>query len=224
MSRQEIYVSEPDEDVLSDAFFEARKNDLAKRLRHERFEHAIGVSKTAETLAQAYGADVRAARLAGLLHDWDKSYDNEGIRRRALELGLEADTFVFKEMPQLLHGPTAAAALKQDFPQLPPEVVRAIERHTAGAVGMGDLDMVDYIADALEPGRSYEGLVEVRSLIGSVSLEELYVATYQHIFLNLIKRRKRVHPASVDIWNYYLARTRKTGREHKRKGQCERNG
>ena len=50
------------EDVLSDAFFDARERDLKKRLKPKRFEHARGVSKTAASLAETYGVDVRKAR------------------------------------------------------------------------------------------------------------------------------------------------------------------
>ena len=70
------------EDVLSDAFFDARERDLKKRLKPKRFEHARGVSKTAASLAETYGVDVRKARLAGLLHDWDKEYGDDEIRER----------------------------------------------------------------------------------------------------------------------------------------------
>ena len=121
---------------------------------------------TAARLARAYGVDECKARLAGLLHDWDKGYDDAGIRARVEELGLAVDPYVFEEMPWLLHGPTAAAALARAFPCLPRDVVQAIARHTAGAVGMTDLDMVVYVADALEPGRDYAGLDEIRALAG----------------------------------------------------------
>ena len=42
------------EDVLSDAFFDARERDLKKRLKPKRFEHARGVSKTAASLAETF--------------------------------------------------------------------------------------------------------------------------------------------------------------------------
>ncbi|MEG1826053.1 MAG: bis(5'-nucleosyl)-tetraphosphatase (symmetrical) YqeK [Gordonibacter sp.] len=205
------------EDVLADTFFEARAADLAQRLGRGRFEHTLGVAKTAQNLARLYQVDERQARLAGLLHDWDKSYDDTGIRKRAEELALAIDPFVFEEMPQLLHGPTAAAALASAFPAIPHEVIQSIERHTAGAVGMTDLDMVVYVADALEPGREYLGLGAIRDLIGIVSLEELYLTTFRQVLLNLVERRKRIHPQTIDIWNYYIARSREaTGKEPKR--------
>ena len=79
--------------------------------------------------------------------------------------------------------------------------------------------MVVYVADALEPGRDYAGLDEIRALVGRVPLEELYLATFRHVFLSLVERRKRIHPQSIEIWNYYLARSHDAADERKgRKG------
>ena len=184
------------EDVLSDAFFDARERDLKKRLKPKRFEHARGVSKTAASLAETYGVDVRKARLAGLLHDWDKEYGDDEIRERARALGVDVDPYVLDTMPRLLHGPTAAAELVRAYPDLSADVVQAIARHTAAAVGMSDLDMIIYIADAIEPSRDFDGL------------EELFMMTFNHILLTLVERRRRLHPATVEVWNHYVARSR----------------
>ena len=152
------------EDVLSDAFFDARERDLKKRLKPKRFEHARGVSKTAASLAETYGVDVRKARLAGLLHDWDKEYGDDEIRERARALGVDVDPYV--------------------------------------------LDMIIYIADAIEPSRDFDGLDELRAAIGAVPLEELFMMTFNHILLTLVERRRRLHPATVEVWNHYVARSR----------------
>ena len=196
------------EDVLSDAFFDARERDLKKRLKPKRFEHARGVSKTAASLAETYGVDVRKARLAGLLHDWDKEYGDDEIRERARALGVDVDPYVLDTMPRLLHGPTAAAELVRAYPDLSADVVQAIARHTAAAVGMSDLDMIIYIADAIEPSRDFDGLDELRAAIGAVPLEELFMMTFNHIVLTLVARRRRLHPATVEVWNHYVARSR----------------
>ena len=62
-------------DTHSDEYFEARRAELAERVGPRRFSHSLGVSQTAEQLAEVYGADAGEARIAGLLHDWDKGYD-----------------------------------------------------------------------------------------------------------------------------------------------------
>ena len=200
----------PADDALSDTFLNAREEDLKKRLKSRRFEHVLGVSETAASLAKAYGTDVRKARLAGLLHDWDKDFDDAGIRARARELGVDAEIepYVFDSMPRLLHGPTAAAALRKEFPCIPDDVLQAVARHTAAAIGMSDLDMIMYIADAIEPSRRFEGLERLRAAAGTVPLEELFMMTFNHILLTLVERRRRLHPATVEVWNHYVARSR----------------
>ncbi len=201
-----------DVDVLSEAFFEARKADLAGRVKPKRFRHSLGVADTAARMAQVYGVDARLARLAGLLHDWDKGYDDEGARARVDELGLTDKLATYRSMPHLLHGPTAAVALGRDFPSLPPELLRAIELHTTGAADMTDLDMIVYVADAIEPSRDYEGVDELRRSVGEVSLEELFLSTFEHVLDNLVSRRKRIHPDTVVVWNHYVERARSRAR------------
>lgn len=193
-------------DPLSEEFYRACEAELAHRVGARRLEHIRGVADTAAELARVYGADVRRARLAGLLHDWDKAYDDAGIRARADELGISTDPFVYEAMPRLLHGPTAAAALAREYPEIPDDVICAIDRHTTGAVGMSDLDMIVYIADAIEPGRSYGRLDELRAKVGKAGLEELFLQTFKHIFLMLVDREKTIYPRTDEIWNHYLAR------------------
>ena len=128
-------------DALSDAFLEARERDLRERLGRRRYEHTLGVA--AARRARAYGVDERKARLAGLLHDWDKGYDDAGIRARVEELGLAVDPYVFEEMPWLLHGPTAAAALARAFPCLLRDVVQAIARQSGDKAAREAADRLD---------------------------------------------------------------------------------
>ena len=194
-------------DVLSEEFYEARRKELKARLpKKSRYRHSLGVAEESVHLAKLYGADVRKARLAGLLHDWDKGYDDEGIRSRVAELGLEVDPFLLERMPQLLHGPTAAAALALRFPQLPADVASAIERHTAGATDMSDLDMIVYVADVIEPNRDFPGVDDLRALPEKESLEDLFIDVSAHVLMNLVERRRFVHPHTLEVWNHYIAR------------------
>lgn len=187
-----------------DILKEARK-ELKLRLAPKRYEHAKSVSETAVLLAKTYGVDKDKARLAGLLHDWDKEYTDKEIRARVRELRMSVDVRVYEEMPRLLHGPTAAIALKQRFPEIEDEVLQAIARHTSGAVHMTDLDMIIYIADVIEPLRTHGGIDTLRGLVGKVSLEALFFTTYKQILGYLIEKNHRIHPDTVTIWNYYAS-------------------
>lgn len=196
--------------ALSDEFFCARKAELATRVGKKRFAHVMGVVETAERLAREYGVDVAKARLAALLHDWDKAYGDDDIRARARDLGVDAEVHpdMMESMPQLLHGPTAASALAAAHPGIPGDVLQAVRLHTTGDVCMTDLDMIVYVADMIEPGRRYDGLDELRALVGRAPLEELFVASFAHVMRMLVGRRKLLYTPTVGVWNHYVRRVR----------------
>lgn len=206
----------PDEDeALGKRFYKERKKELEGRVGAKRFAHCLGVSEACVQLAETYGVDVRKARLAGLLHDWDKGMDDDEARARVRELGMEddVDPWVVEHMPRVLHGYTAARALARDYPEIPDDILQAIDRHTTAAEDMSPLDMALYIADAIEPGRVFGRIDELRASVGKVSLEELYYQTYDYWTFLLFDRKKTLHPDTMRIWNANALR-----REKRKKG------
>ncbi|MDR0514203.1 MAG: nicotinate-nucleotide adenylyltransferase [Coriobacteriaceae bacterium] len=194
--------------VLSEETFEDAKERLRLRLSPERFAHSVSVAETAANLAAVYGVSEAKARLAGLLHDWDKCYDDTSIKERVLELGMSVDAEVFDAMPRLLHAETAAVALVQEFPGIGADILQAIARHTAGALSMSELDMVVYIADVIEPLRPYQAVDALTEAVGRMSLEDLFLLTYKQVFAYLVERDYRVHPGTIRVWNHYISRAR----------------
>ena len=196
------------EAALSEEFYNARREELVSRVSAKRLRHIDAVAETAVALAATYGVDQRKARLAGLLHDWDKGYDDAGIRARAAEVGLDVPAIVLQDMPQTLHGMTASLALGRDFPEIPKDVLQAVYRHTSGAVGMSPLDMVVYIADCTEPGRKIDIVEELRGMVGEVSLEELFFRTHGVWMTMVVRRSTTLLPETIDVWNHYALRHR----------------
>lgn len=196
------------DEALSEEFFAACRDRLQQRVGSKRFQHSLDVADTAEKLALIYGVDPRRARLAGLLHDWDKRFDDDGARARVRELGMEdeLDPAVVEDLPQVLHGHTAARALAREFPQIPDDVLQAIDRHTVGAVDMSPLDMVLNVADAIEPGRCFGEIDKLRDAVGKVGLEELFFMVYGHWTSLLIGRGRPIHPDTMRIYNSYAKR------------------
>lgn len=190
--------------ALSDEFFSLAQQLLEKRVSPHRFEHCCSVAQYSAHLAKLYHYPEKEARIAGLLHDWDKAYTNDDIRARALAFKTRIDGEVLDFLPALLHGPTGACALEADFPFLDGRILRAIERHTAGHEQMSDLDCIVYVADALEEGRSYPGIEDLRALPGTVSLQELFFETYKHVLLYLVQRNAQLHPRTLCVWNWYV--------------------
>lgn len=196
------------DESLTDEFYEQARKRLKERLDSKRYEHSLSVSDMAVRLARAYGVDERKARLAGLLHDWDKDYSDAEVRVRAQDLGVRAHPVVLESMPRLLHGPTASIDLAHEYPEIGDDVLQAIARHTSAEVGMTDLDMIVYTADAIEPLRPFDSMAAVRDRIGEASLEELFLATFQHVIAFLVEKKRRMHPDTVKVWNYYVERSR----------------
>lgn len=205
--------------MISPDRFEEMRARLQERVKPSRYQHSMGVSQTAEQLARIYGVDEEAAAVAGLLHDWDKALSNKELQKKAKKLRL-APKNVRKHMPGVLHSYTAAATLRKEFPELTKPVLRAIARHTCGAVKMTDLDKVVYIADIIEPGRRFPDIDELRAVVGEVSLDELYYLTFRNTFMYLLDSGMTVHPDSLKIWNKLVAGREQTA-EAKRAEQAD---
>jgi len=173
---------------------------LATRLGERGYAHSVAVAETAALLAEAYEMDPDEAYLAGLLHDWSRDEDAATLRDEAARLGIDV-TAVDDAVPYLLHARTGAAALRERFPALPDRIIEAVERHTFGGPGMTDLDRIVYLADGLEPGRDTSSARELRAEIGRIPLGELYERAYAASLESLVRRRRRIHPSTVEAWN-----------------------
>ena len=180
---------------------------LEKRLNEYRLLHSISVADTAAGMAEQYAVDVEKARLAGLVHDWDKNLSDEQLFARAAEFGIEL-TARLEDLAVLLHAQTGAEAVRRQFPGIDPEIVQAIARHTSAAVDMTDLDMIIYIADMIEPLRSQGNLTPLRTIVGKVPLEVLFLRSFEMTMEHLIRRHRFIHPDSLEVWNNYVARER----------------
>jgi predicted HD superfamily hydrolase involved in NAD metabolism len=144
------------------------------------------------------------ARVAGALHDWDRERSGDELVAAAGEAGLSVSASD-RAVPYLLHARTAAHGLVDAFPGIPGEIVTAVERHTVGAADMSPLDMVVYLADMIEPARSYKGVQALRDRVGVVTLPELFALGYQHSVEHLVKTRRLIHPDTVAVWNSLVA-------------------
>lgn len=179
--------------------------EVRMRDRERRYIHSLGVAQTAVNLAREYGVDEYDAAYAGLLHDWDKVLGDHEILARSAQYGIEVAGSPYAAVG-LLHGPVAAYELPHIFEDASPAVCRAVARHTIGAVDMSALDMVVFIADAIEPHRRGAYAEELRSLVGSVSLDELFFRCFSQGLTYVISGGRYLYPTAVIIYNVYAAR------------------
>ena len=176
-----------------------------KATKPRRYEHSLGVAQTAARLAETYGVDVFLASAAGLLHDWDKVLDDGELLARAAQYRIPVVGSPAAAVG-LLHGPVAAFELPQIFPNLPAEVWQAIARHTIGAADMTPLDMVVFVADAIEPHRRGDYADVLRAQVGKASLSELFFQCFAQGLVYVISGGRYLYPTAVEIYNSYAAR------------------
>ena len=109
----------------------------------ERFEHTKRVMDLAVDMAERFGEDKEKTTIAALLHDYCK--DPAG--------GVEND---------LNHASMAAEIAKKEFGITDEDLINAIKYHTTGRAGMSRLEKILFLADTVEPGRTYDSITELR--------------------------------------------------------------
>ncbi len=151
--------------------------ELAHRVRkhlgqQHRYAHCVRVARTAERFARAHGVSTRKARLAGMLHDLARLYEPARLLDECRRRGIPIDAYA-RAYPIVLHAPLSAALAREEFGIDDPEVLTAIAKHTVGDADMSPLDHVLYLADGLEPDRSFPE----RESLGRLAMRDLPAAT-----------------------------------------------
>ena len=131
-------------------------------LKPQRVAHVLGCRRTAVELAKRWGADETDAARAGLLHDITKALDGPLQLELCKQYGVILDNFS-SQNPKTLHALTGSLVAQRIFGENA-SVVSAIESHTTGKTDMNILEKIIYIADYMEPNRSFEGVETLRRL------------------------------------------------------------
>jgi predicted HD superfamily hydrolase involved in NAD metabolism len=132
---------------------------LACRVREaigqdHRYAHVVRVARLADRLAQRHGEDPARARLAGLLHDLARLYDADRLLAECAARDMPVDAFE-RRHPIVLHARLGAELARERFGVTDEGVLEAIRAHTVAAPHMSRLTTIVYLADGLEPGRSF---------------------------------------------------------------------
>ena len=177
--------------------YELLERELEERVTARRFSHSIGVRDTAVALAGMYRCDEEKARAAGLLHDIARdmplvtmqnivttqdvvtTQDNSSGKDDTLLRG------ALFSSPGLLHANAGRIIVQRDLGVRDEDILRSIELHTTGGRGMTVLNKVVFVADYIEPGRSFRG-VETARAIAKRSLDETVLYIFRSMFKKLV--------------------------------------
>lgn len=195
------------------ALIDQLESDLKSHMYHKnpkRFAHSISVGHCAETLAQVYGADMFSARVAGILHDWEKLLPDAETIELAERFRIQTEA-PYQKIVGLLHGPLAAKTLPAIYPWLSEQILSAIQKHTAGDRQMSKLDKILYVADLIEPLRpNFTSVEEARNVyLRGGSLDELYETAFCSVMMYVISSRSYLYPNSIALYNEMIEKTSK---------------
>lgn len=189
--RHGLYGVERDLKHLSDSELRAASWSMVKA---RRLAHIRGCEEESVRLARRWGADERAARRAGILHDCTKYLEMEEQLALCERYGIPLDALE-RESVKLLHSKTGAAVAKYVYGESD-AVYDAIFYHTTGRAGMTLLGKILYVADYMEPNREFPEVGELRRLAyedldGAVALgAELAIS-------EMVEKNREVHPNTL---------------------------
>jgi predicted HD superfamily hydrolase involved in NAD metabolism len=175
---------------------------LQLQVSGERLQHTRRVVETARRLAACHGADAEKAAVAGLMHDYARGMAPAEllfVGRRYKVLTDPAE----EKNPLLLHGPVAAALLAESGLVTDPDVLNAIRWHTTGRPQMSLLEKVIWLADYIEPGRSFPGAEPVR-LVADQSLDGALRVALEQTIRYVLDRGWPLHLSTVRAYNWLI--------------------
>lgn len=183
---------------------EALMQAVQMRMSERRFKHVLGVEETAIALAEQFGESPEKASIAALTHDYAKERSDEEFQL-AIERGNYANkTELLKYGNAIWHGLVGAEFVARELNISDEEILNAIRLHTTGAAEMTLLDKIIYVADYIEPGRSFPGVEDTR-VIALRDLDQAVAFETKHTLAHLIEAENPVYPKTIETYNRWVA-------------------
>ena len=142
--------------------FNELKEIVKSKMSLKRFTHTLGVVEMSEKLAKIYNVDIEKCKVAALLHDICKEMNMEYIKNICKNNFMNELSEEDLENNEILHGFAGAYYVKNELGVNDKEILNAIKYHTIGEKNMTLVEKIVYIADAIEYGRNYPSVVEIR--------------------------------------------------------------
>lgn len=182
---------------------------LRERLSDKKYMHSLGVAKTAEELARKACADSDKAYLAGLLHDITKELTYKEQIDFCTDNNITLDLTEQNE-EKVLHQITGAFYIKNILNIKDIEIFNAIRYHTTGRENMSPVEKAVYLADCIEPGRTFDGVEKIREATGIDLDKGMITALYMSVY-EVLGKKSLLHENTIKALNQYLLSMRIKG-------------
>lgn len=175
---------------------------VEETLPSKRYNHSIRVAETGKKMAEIFDGDPKKVELAGILHDLCKYEELSGLYQSVTQYELGQDLLSYGS--EILHGPVAAARLKDKYDIDDEEIYFAIYSHTTGRAHMNKTEKIIFIADYIEPKRTTPGVEDIRDIVFKErNLDKAVYEISKRTVLHLINKDKTVHLKTIECLNYY---------------------
>lgn len=178
------------------------ENYLKENLTPAKYEHSYRVAEYASELARIHGVDENQVYLASLLHDatkcWGKSRQLAYLQKRHYKLSAED-----RQAPQIYHQITGSLFAGDKFHVRDRAILQAIKCHTTGRERMTGLDKILFLADSIEPARSYDGVEEMRK-IAKEDMDRAVLMNFDRSIIYIVQKGFFLHPQTVAARNWML--------------------
>lgn len=174
----------------------------------DRFIHSQNVVETAFALKDHYelAIDDDYIILAGLLHDYAKVLPIDEQKKYVQELVDEkVIPYRFEELqkvPLIWHSFIGPTLIHRDLAIVDEQIDDAIFYHTTGKPAMSDLTKLIFLADYIEPTRTFKEASIVRE-IAFRSLDEAVLSCLEYTIKHLEKSQKDLFPLTQKTYDYY---------------------
>jgi predicted HD superfamily hydrolase involved in NAD metabolism len=191
-----------------DVFMSSTLENEARRwaessLSPHRYQHSAGVATTAFNLAVHHHLpEADKLRIAGWIHDIAKEWPAPRLLATAQEWQIPVSE-IEAQAPYLLHGAIAVEMAHRQLGIHDPVITSAVLYHTTGHPAMSRADKVFYLADLIEPLRSFSWVVQARNLAyENIDRAMLFALTHQ--MRRLLKRGALLDPKALEVRNRLL--------------------
>lgn len=178
------------------------KEYLKENLKESRYNHTLGVCETSIKLAELNGVAREKAEIAALAHDVAKN-----LSREEMIAVIEDNNIILsdveKENMNLWHSIIAPIVAKEKLAITDEEILDAVRWHTTGKEDMSVLAKIIYIADMIEPGRSFPGLEEIREVTFK-NLDKGVYTGLTHSIQFLLSKDLLIDENTIKARNYFL--------------------
>ena len=179
---------------------------LSKRLKPSRLLHTLGVMNKAGELADIHGCSKDKAMIAGVLHDYAKNISEDELKEYIIKNDIDLDKESSMNI-NLMHGIVGAHMVRKDLGIEDQEILNAISYHTFGRENMSLLEKVVFLADAIEDGRNYKGVDEIRNL-SLLDLDKAIVLSIENTLSYVLHSGEVIHLNSIRLRNELIQKNK----------------